>query len=192
MDNQSPLENHVNRYHEQRVGKWYRIYVVTLSVVLALIGTVTIIALYSVHHGRKTHQALAAQHAMLLQQWKHLQKETRELKALKEAHDILVDNKLSHFLQALARSIPAHTLLTSLSFTAPKSITLQGYAESHEELATFIKDLASNQMKVNIKHSAQHPQAVSFELESEASLKSKSQKKSRNQKARLVKQKPRP
>ncbi len=178
------LSEHVKRYQEKRLRRWTLFLIASISLLTFSVGTISSIAWYRVTKARTQNEELLAEHKELAYKWSHLQKSAKELKALTKEHSLLEHNKLAPYLKSVSESIPVHTLLTLLEFKAPETLTLQGYAESLEELGLFMHQLAKSDIQMHLKQSyALHP-VIFFKMSTEIPSESTSKKRApRNQKA---------
>ncbi len=159
------LEAQVQRYHKQRLKRWYTFLLPSVSVLILALGTLHGVIWYRAHQASKLQLILEAQHKTLAQKWSSFQKSAKHLKALTQELSLLQHNKLPHYLTALSEAIPSHTLITSLEFEAPHALKITGYANTMEELSLFMLNLSTQKgIEVSLNRSYQGAPGVYFEM----------------------------
>ena len=158
------LNEHVARYHDERITWWTRLILLIPTVLICALTFVYGRARYSYRHEVRLQHQLTSHHKSLAQQWNSYQKASKRLKALTREYQ-LMHSQLPEYLTTISEVIPDTTLLTSLTYT-PNNLLITGYADSSSELAYFMMKLSSKLGEhITLNRSSNKAYGVYFELE---------------------------
>ncbi|MBA3751943.1 hypothetical protein H0X06_04080 [Candidatus Dependentiae bacterium] len=160
------LASAVADYKEKSFVQWYRW---SFLLFMAGITSISCIHLFQVkQYLTATYQSAQLTHELvdLTNNWDIHLKNGQQLKALKPLSLQVLPNAFSSVLLCISQTIPDHTFITSLTFTAHKSIILKGYSPTQEELLLFTKALSSQSVFPCRVHQTltAHPIGISFDL----------------------------
>jgi Tfp pilus assembly protein PilN len=163
MNSDSQLEQQIQKYRAEEARSTQR-FLRGLAVALLILGAGTATIWYRTIRERAKNRQLEAEHKTLSHAWSLHKKSAQKLKLQKKVAALCEPTHLATYLGKISECIPPHSLLTSLTFKAPQSITIEGYAESGEELGSFMLNLSKKELKMHLKRSHQIASLLWFEL----------------------------
>lgn len=163
MNAESLLEQQVQKYRTQE-ALWTKRILLGSIVLLLVLGICTAIIWYRTHKERSKNRQLEAEHKTLSHAWSAYKKSAQKRKLQKKVTALCEPNHLATYLEKISESIPPHSLLTTLTFKSPQSLTIEGYAESGKELGSFMGALSKKGLEMHLKRSHLIASLLWFEL----------------------------
>jgi Tfp pilus assembly protein PilN len=169
-DSIAQLKEQVKKYHTRNFTLWLSTSAILLLFVLSGISLVTYTTMKNHVLSKDKHASLIEEHKQLVQTWRSARVTSKQLKsALQQLSTITQSCSCTSICHMIARSLPAHTYVTSI-MAEHSRIILAGFACDAHELTQFMAQLSKQNYSITRSSSRAEIPGLAFSLTLEPKL----------------------